>query len=100
QSPELENADEAERAMIAAIIGLMRLLTWQDFELLVDLVFSASGWRRVLSGCNRYMGSRARCVKYTIANIGDAGLGCAPIRSMAPSLWMQRPPHSGIRSGG
>jgi hypothetical protein len=24
----------------------MRLITWQDFELLVDLVFSASGWRR------------------------------------------------------
>jgi hypothetical protein len=46
-SPELANAEEAERAMIAAIIGLMRLLTWEDFELLVDLVFSASGWRRV-----------------------------------------------------
>jgi len=45
--PELASAEEAERAMIAAIIGLMRLLTWQDFELLVDLVFSASGWRRV-----------------------------------------------------
>ena len=25
----------------------MRLLTWQDFELLVDLVFSRSGWRRI-----------------------------------------------------
>lgn len=25
----------------------MRLLTWQDFELLVDLVFSSSGWRRL-----------------------------------------------------
>ena len=33
--------------MITAIVGLMRLLTWQDFELLVDLIFSASGWRRV-----------------------------------------------------
>jgi hypothetical protein len=46
-SPELAVAEEAERAMIAAIIGLTRLLTWQDFELLVDLIFSASGWRRV-----------------------------------------------------
>jgi hypothetical protein len=26
---------------------LLRMLTWQDFELLVDLVFSNSGWRRV-----------------------------------------------------
>ncbi len=46
-SPELTAAEEAERAMISAIIGMMRLLTWQDFELLVDLIFTASGWRRV-----------------------------------------------------
>ena len=25
----------------------MRLMTWQDFEMLVDLVFSTSGWRRL-----------------------------------------------------
>ena len=30
---------------MVAIVSLMRLLTWQDFELLVDLVFSTSGWR-------------------------------------------------------
>jgi hypothetical protein len=46
-SPELAAAEDAERAMITAIVGLMRLLTWQDFELLVDLIFSASGWRRI-----------------------------------------------------
>lgn len=46
-SPEVAAAEEAERALMAAIVGLMRLLTWQDFELLIDLVFSTSGWRRV-----------------------------------------------------
>jgi hypothetical protein len=46
-SPEVAAAEEAERALATAIVGLMRLLTWQDFELLVDLVFSTSGWRRV-----------------------------------------------------
>lgn len=46
-SPEVAAAEEAERALMTAIVGLMRLLTWQDFELLVDLVFSTSGWRRV-----------------------------------------------------
>ncbi len=46
-SPEVATAEEAERALMTAIVGLMRLLTWQDFELLVDLVFSTSGWRRV-----------------------------------------------------
>ncbi|GAA0631320.1 hypothetical protein GCM10009424_00610 [Sphingomonas ursincola] len=46
-SPEVAAAEEAERALMTAIGELMRLLTWQDFELLVDLVFSTSGWRRV-----------------------------------------------------
>jgi hypothetical protein len=46
-SPEITAAEEAERLMMSAIVGLMRLLTWQDFELLVDLIFSTSGWRRI-----------------------------------------------------
>lgn len=46
-APEVAAAEEAERSLMAAIVELMRLLTWQDFELLVDLVFSTSGWRRV-----------------------------------------------------
>ena len=46
-SPEVAAAEEAERALMTAIVDLMRLLTWQDFELLVDLIFSTSGWRRV-----------------------------------------------------
>lgn len=46
-SPEVAAAEEAERTLMMAVVGLMRLLTWQDFELLVDLVFSTSGWRRV-----------------------------------------------------
>lgn len=45
--PEVENAVEAKEQMVQKIIPLMRLLTWQDFELLVDLVFSNSGWRRI-----------------------------------------------------
>lgn len=46
-SPELAQADAAEHSMVCAIKSLMSLLTWQDFELLVDLVFSSSGWRRI-----------------------------------------------------
>lgn len=44
---EVEEAEQAEKEMIEKIIPLMRRLTWQDFELLVDLVFANSGWRRV-----------------------------------------------------
>lgn len=46
-SPDVRAAEDAEQALMRALVGLMRLLTWQDFELLVDLVFSTSGWRRV-----------------------------------------------------
>ncbi|MBK0399485.1 hypothetical protein H0I76_09805 [Limibaculum sp. M0105] len=46
-SSEVAAAEEAELLLIEANARLMRLLTWQDFELLVDLVFSSSGWRRV-----------------------------------------------------
>lgn len=46
-SPEVAAAEAAESALLSAIVDLMRLLTRQDFELLVDLVFSTSGWRRV-----------------------------------------------------
>ncbi len=46
-SPEAAAALLAEQALIKAIVAMMRHLTWQDFELLVDLVFSGSGWRRV-----------------------------------------------------
>ena len=47
QVPEVEQALETTRAMGDAILGLMRLLTFHDFETLVDLIFSTSGWRRV-----------------------------------------------------
>jgi hypothetical protein len=45
--PEVKDALEAENQMVEHIVPLMRLLTWQDFELLVELIFSQSGWRRV-----------------------------------------------------
>jgi hypothetical protein len=45
--PEVEEAARAENEMVKRIIALMRLLTWQDFEILVDLVFVNSGWRRL-----------------------------------------------------
>ncbi len=45
--PQVEDAAQAENQMVEKIVPLMRLLTWQDFELLVDLVFANSGWRRL-----------------------------------------------------
>jgi hypothetical protein len=43
----VEEAAKAENHMVEKIVPLMQMLSWQDFELLVDLVFSNSGWRRV-----------------------------------------------------
>ena len=45
--PAVEQALATLQAMRVATLGLIRLLTPQDFELLVDLVFTSSGWRRV-----------------------------------------------------
>ena len=45
--PAVERALAASREMQASALALMRMLTPQDFELLVDLVFTTSGWRRV-----------------------------------------------------
>jgi len=45
--PEVERAIVALKELCSSILYLMRMLTPQDFELLVDLVFSTSGWRRI-----------------------------------------------------
>ena len=47
KTPEVERAIAASKELKSSVLALMRLLTPQDFELLVDLVFTTSGWRRV-----------------------------------------------------
>ncbi len=42
----MEAAIEVREAAHEAIVNLLRLLRPQDFEILVDLVFYTSGWRR------------------------------------------------------
>jgi len=46
QLPEVIKAREARAALECAIGDLIKRMTWQDFELLVDLTFASSGWRR------------------------------------------------------
>lgn len=45
--PEVEAAQSAHRALQTAIGPLIKNLSWQDFELLIDLLFSNAGWKRV-----------------------------------------------------
>lgn len=45
--PEIIRGKEAQKQACQSVEELMTLLTWRDFEILVDLVFSSSGWRRV-----------------------------------------------------
>ena len=47
KTPDVERALAASKEMKASALGLMKLLGPRDFELLVDLVFTTSGWRRV-----------------------------------------------------
>ncbi len=44
--PEITKARAERQSFLATIEDLVKLTTWQDFELLVDLIFSSSGWRR------------------------------------------------------
>ena len=44
--PQVERAVLASSEMKSAVLGLMKLLGPRDFEILVELVFSTSGWRR------------------------------------------------------
>lgn len=47
KSPELEKSIEAMAHLKTALVGIIRMLDPDDFELLVDLVFLTSGWRRL-----------------------------------------------------
>ena len=46
KTPEVERGIAAFEEMKASVLEMMKLLGWKDFETLVDLVFSTSGWRR------------------------------------------------------
>lgn len=46
-SPEIDAALKAKDRLLPEIQNLIRSLTWKDFELLTDLVFSRSGWQRI-----------------------------------------------------
>lgn len=45
--PQVERAIAALTTMKSSVLEIMRLLGDRDFEILVDLVFTSSGWRRV-----------------------------------------------------
>ncbi len=45
--PSVERAVKAKAELVAAAVDLIALLHQADFELLADLIFARSGWRRV-----------------------------------------------------
>lgn len=47
KTPGIERALRAMKKMKSSVRQMMKLLTPRDFETLVDLVFSTSGWRRL-----------------------------------------------------
>ncbi|RCS31716.1 hypothetical protein DEO45_00130 [Rhodanobacter denitrificans] len=46
KTPELAEAEGAEQVLLKQILAMVRLLTPRDFELMVELIFSRSGWQR------------------------------------------------------
>jgi hypothetical protein len=47
EEPLVATARSARQALVAATSDLVRHLHWADFELLVDLLLTRGGWRRV-----------------------------------------------------
>ena len=47
ETPATKVARDARLALVKALIPLIAGLHWKDFELLVELVFTQGGWRRV-----------------------------------------------------
>lgn len=45
--PEVERAEQALATLLQDIKPLIQNLTWKDFELLVDLIFTHAGWQRI-----------------------------------------------------
>lgn len=45
--PAVKAASNKYDDLCASIADLVRSLTWQDFELLTDLIFTFSGWKRI-----------------------------------------------------
>lgn len=46
QTPEVREAEATEQVLVKQILAMVRLLTPKDFELMVELIFSRSGWQR------------------------------------------------------
>ncbi len=47
--PEVEKAEQTLATLLQDIEPLIQNLTWKDFELLVDLIFTHAGWQRISS---------------------------------------------------
>ena len=45
--PEVERAEQTLDTLLQDIEPLIQNLTWKDFELLVDLIFTHAGWQRI-----------------------------------------------------
>ncbi len=45
--PKVEKAEQTLATLLRDIEPLIKNLTWKDFELLVDLIFTHAGWQRI-----------------------------------------------------
>jgi hypothetical protein len=46
-SPQEQAALDARQALATTLIAIIRNLPWQEFELLIDLIFRQAGWQRL-----------------------------------------------------
>lgn len=46
-SPKVLEAERAKALLLSSLPDLIRSLPWDEFELLVELIFARSGWQRI-----------------------------------------------------
>ncbi len=79
EEPVIARAREARSAMVAIAAEMIAALHWADFETLVDLIFTRSGWQRVslvgggLTDGDLILEQPATCEKAFVQVISKAG---------------------------
>jgi len=87
KTPEVERAIAAVEGMKSSALEMMKLLGPKDFETLIDLVFSTSGWRR--QGAVGGRGKRSTSISFSPVRASVPSSRSSPRRAQpnSQSLW-------------
>lgn len=82
---EVEAVVNAKQALEESVASLIRRLTWKDFELLADLVFTRAGWQRVSS-----LGKTQKTIDIELLSPVTSKRALVQVKSQADASTFQR----------